>query len=108
MKIRNIDWFIFCRVIVHFKAKEKKGKEEKKLQWKLIETEVRKKYPKLKVVYSRADESAGDLAFSSHKLGTTLEGLCKDQIKAGEDTFTFERLEGEALRDFWQKHGGHY
>ena len=87
----------------------KKGKEEQKLQWKLVETEVRKKYPKLKVVYARADEKAGELAFSSHKLNTqTIENLCKDSIKAGEETFTFNKHEGEALKDFWQKQGGHY
>jgi len=43
-------------VIIQFKVKDKKGKEEKKLEWKQVEVEVRKKYPNLKIIYSRSDE----------------------------------------------------
>lgn len=57
-------------VIIHFEMKGKKGKEGEKLSWKLVETEVRKKYPKIKVVYARSDENSGDLALSSHKLNS--------------------------------------
>jgi hypothetical protein len=37
-----------------FKASVKEG-EEFKVNWKDIDTAVRAKYPKLKIVYSRAD-----------------------------------------------------
>ena len=50
--------------IIHFKTE---GKEGEKINWKEVETEVKKNFPTLKVVYSRADPLEGDLAISQHK-----------------------------------------
>ena len=71
--------------------------------------EVRKKYPKLKVVYARSDEKSGELALSSHKLNSeTIDKLTKDVVKVENEEFTLSKLEGDALKDFWQNQGGHY
>lgn len=80
----------------------KKGKAGDKIAWKLVETEVRKKYPKIKVVYSRAEEASGELAISSHKLKPeTIDSLIETKIKVGEDEYSFSKLEGEVLKEFW-------
>lgn len=50
--------------IIHFKTE---GKEGEKINWKEVETEVKAKFPNLKVVYSRADPLEGDLAISQNK-----------------------------------------
>jgi len=41
------------------------------VNWKSIEGAVRKDFPRIKIVYSRADQFEGDLAFSSHRVNTT-------------------------------------
>ena len=53
-------------IIVHFKPN--KPKADFKISWKEVETAVRKDFPRLKIVYSRADPQEGDLAFSSHRV----------------------------------------
>ena len=96
-------------MIIQFKVKAKKSKEGEKLAWKKIEMEVRKKYPKLKVVYARSDEKSGELALSSYKLNSeTIDKLTKDVVKVENEEFTLSKLEGDALKDFWQNQGGHY
>lgn len=52
-------------IIVHFKANT--DDKDHKVAWKEVETEVKKNFNKLKIVYSRADPQEGDLAISSHK-----------------------------------------
>lgn len=39
-----------------------------KVDWKQVERAVKDKFPGLKLVYSRADPQAGDLAFSQLRL----------------------------------------
>ena len=41
-------------MIIHFKT-EGKATEDFKVNWKEVEKEVRAKFPKIKLVYSRAD-----------------------------------------------------
>ena len=54
------------RVIIQFKCVTSGAKEEKKAVWKDIEQELRKSFPKLKVVYGRGDASEGkSLALSA-------------------------------------------
>jgi hypothetical protein len=55
-------------VIIHFKTDSKSAPAEFKVNWKDVESAVRKAYPRLKLVYSRADQFEGDLAISSHRL----------------------------------------
>lgn len=54
-------------IIVHFKTPVTQGGDFK-VSWKDVETTVRKQFPRLKIVYSRADTFEGDLALSSHRL----------------------------------------
>ena len=42
------------RMIIHFKT-EGKAEDSFKVNWKDVETIVKKDFPKLKLVYSRAD-----------------------------------------------------
>lgn len=94
-------------IIVHFKAGTTAS--DFKVNWKDVESAVRKDYPRLKIVYSRADQHSGDLALSSHRLNNTeLENLAKATIKISGQDFTFSKTTGEELKDFWQKQGGHY
>ena len=68
------------RIIIHFKAEEKDEKDFK-ISWKEVETEVRKNFKKLKIVYSRADPTEGDLALSSNKVNDKqLAGLEKAKM----------------------------
>ncbi len=65
---------------MHFKTENKAG--DFKVDWKAVEAAVRKDFPRLKIVYSRADQFEGDLAFSSHKLNTTeLDKLAAATVK---------------------------
>ena len=54
-------------MIIHFKTTGKEG-EEFKVNWKEVEETVRKDFPRVKIVYSRADQFEGDLALSTHKM----------------------------------------
>lgn len=99
-------------IIIHFKtADQDAAKDESyKVNWKDVETLVKEKFEKLKVVYSRADKYEGDLAIASHRVNMAqLEKLCtlKDE-PIGDKKFTFQKTTGEELKDFWQKQGGHY
>lgn len=80
------------------------------MQWKDIESLVKDGYDKVKVTYSRADKYEGHLALSTFKSSkeqvNKLSSL-KDQ-KIGDKKFNFSKLEGDELKDFWQKQGGHY
>lgn len=68
-------------VIVHFKTDNTGG--DFKVNWKDIEAAVRKDFPRLKIVYSRADPLEGDLAFSSHKLNAAeLDKLTETTLTA--------------------------
>ena len=87
-------------IIIHFKA----ATEDKdfKISWKEVETEVKKNFNKLKIVYSRADPLEGDLAISSHKTNDAqLQGLEKITVKVQGHDVTFQKLAGEELKSFW-------
>lgn len=95
-------------IIIHFKTEVKAG-EEFKVNWKDVETAVRAEFPKIKIVYSRADPHEGDLALSSHKANhAEIERLTTTTLKAQGRDFSFSKTAGEELKDFWQKQGGHY
>lgn len=67
-------------IIVHFKAA--KPAADFKISWKEVEQAVRKDFPRLKIVYSRADPQEGDLAFSSHRLNSAeLDKLTTTTLK---------------------------
>lgn len=67
-------------IIVHFKTDSATAGAEYKVNWKDVETAVRKEYPRLKLVYSRADQYEGDIALSSNKLNNA------ELAKLGEAT----------------------
>ena len=95
-------------IIIHFKTTVPTG-EEFKVNWKDIETVVRADFPKLKIVYSRADPHEGDLALSSHRANQEeVDRLISTTIKAQGKDFVFSKTAGEELKDFWQKQGGHF
>jgi hypothetical protein len=95
-------------VIVHFKTADTKDPTYK-VNWKDVENAVKAQFPKLKIPYSRADPYEGDLAISSHRLNNEqLEELGKAKITIGGREFEFERTQGEELKSFWTKQGGHY
>ena len=84
------------RVIIQFKCVTSGAKEEKKAVWKDIEQELRKSFPKLKVVYGRGDASEGELAVSSHKLKKeVLEKVSKAKVSTGGREYQITKLEGE-------------
>ena len=86
----------------------KKG-EEFKVDWKQVESAVREKFPGLKLVYSRADPHGGHVAFSNLRIKEELiESLVSSKLAIQEKQFTFSKLEGENLKQFWTKEGGHY
>ena len=94
-------------ILVHFKAA--KPSADFKISWKEVETAVRKDFPRLKIVYSRADPTEGDLALSSHRVhNAELEKLTKATLKIQSHDVSFSKTLGEELKAFWQKQGGHY
>ena len=42
--------------------------EEFKVEWKQVENTIREKYAGLKIVYSRADATSGNIAFSQLRI----------------------------------------
>ena len=93
-------------IIIHFKTAATEGF---KVNWKEVEQTVRKDFPRLKIVYSRADPHDGDLAISSHRLnGAELEKLSQAKLQIQGQEFTFSKTVGDELKTFWQKQGGHY
>lgn len=94
-------------IIIHFKAVG--AEADFKVNWKDVETAVRKAFPRLKIVYSRADPQEGDLAISSHRVNNAeLDKLSEGKLSAQGKEFAFSRVNGEELKTFWQKQGGHY
>lgn len=94
-------------MIIHFKTESKEP--EFKVNWKEVEKAVRSAYPKLKLVYSRADQYEGDLAISSHRLKSEdIDRLTSEIMKIQDKDFNFSRTAGDELKEFWQKQGGHY
>jgi len=80
------------------------------VNWKDIENLIKDQFDKLKCVYSRADKYEGQIAISSYKMDKKqYEKLStlKDH-SVGEKKFTFSELKGDALKEFWQKQGGHF
>ena len=55
-------------LIVAFNVEELKEGEEFKVNWKDVETAVRKEYPTLKLTYARGDDHGGQLAISNLRL----------------------------------------
>jgi len=109
---------IFClqdfenTLIVHFKTEDQDEEADKeyKVNWRDLETYIKANLDQIKVVYSRADKYEGDLAISQHKLNKEqYKQLCalKD-VMIGTKKFTFVETEGEELKEFWQKQGGHF
>ena len=89
-------------IIIHFKTPATTADPTFKVNWKEIEQAVRRDYPRLKVVYSRADQFEGDLALSSHRPNSAeLEKLSSAVIKIQERDFTFSKTLGEDLKSFW-------
>jgi len=88
-------------MIIHFKTEGKAG-DTYKVNWKDVENIIKKDFPKLKLVYSRADQFEGDLAFSSYKLKTQdIDALTSAKVKVGDREFTFSKTTGEELKAFW-------
>lgn len=88
-------------IIIHFKTPVTDDKEYK-VNWKDVESTVRKACPRLKIVYSRADQFEGDLALSSHRLNNPeLEKLTSSTIDIQGRQFTFSKTAGEELKQFW-------
>jgi hypothetical protein len=109
---------IFCQqdfentLIVHFKTEDVDAAQDEdyKVSWKDLENVIKTKFDQIKVVYSRADKYEGDLAISRHKLNRAQYDelvQLKDQL-IGTKKFSFAETEGEELKDFWQKQGGHF
>lgn len=72
---------------------EVKRKEETKTNWKDIEDFVKEKYRKLKLLYSRLQDTEGHIAFSSRKLDEkALNELLKQDLVVKDTTFTITRL----------------
>lgn len=95
-------------IIVHYLAEVQKD-EEFKVAWKDVENAVREQTPRLKLIYSRADKHEGDLAFSKFRLKEdVLDDFLKTTVLVSGRKYTFTRTTGEALKEFWQKEGGHY
>ena len=101
--------FFFYRLIIAFKVEELKDGDEFKASWKEVEKSVKEKYPLLKLIYARGDDRKGHLAFSNLRLKSELvDALVKDGLECQEKQFTFERIDGETLKEFWSEQGGHY
>lgn len=55
------------------------------------------------------EEHGGQLAFSQLRLKRDeLDNMCSKSMKIEEFDFKFKLTEGEELKEFWQKHGGHF
>ena len=101
--------FIFNRLIIAFKVEELKEGDEFKASWKEVEKSVREKLPKLKIIYARGDDKAGHLALSNLRLKPEMvDQLLAEGVTISEKKFTFEKIEGETLKEFWSEQGGHY
>jgi len=99
-------------LIVHYKTTDidEKNDEDYKVNWKDLSAMINEHYDQIKVVYSRADKYEGDVAISSYKKNKDQYAklsVLKDQDVAGKK-FSFYELKDEELKDFWQKHGGHF
>ena len=95
-------------IILTYAAEVKDG-EEFKVDWKQVEKEVKANFPKLKLIYSRMDPHGGHIAVSQLRIKREmLNDLCKNKMTVQERPFTFKLTEGEELKEFWQKQGGHF
>ena len=102
------DTFSFS-LIISFKAEGLENDEEFKVDWKQVEGAVKKNYPGLKLVYSRADPKEGQLALSQLRIKEDLiESLLKTQLQIQDKMFSFKKLEDEELKEFWKAQGSHY
>lgn len=87
-------------VIIHFKT-EASGADFK-VNWKDVEQTVKRDYPRLKIIYSRADQYEGDLALSAHRLNSAeLDKLTEATLTIQSRPFTFTKTQGEELKSFW-------
>lgn len=101
LKTRNFLSLIFFSIIIRFKATIKEG-EEYKVNWKEVNKEVSKKFPKLKIVYSRGGKETGELAISSYKVNQKyVDELSKTTMKVDGRDYEFSKLEGDDLKEFW-------
>lgn len=79
------------------------------MNWKGLEAKIKEKYPTVRIVYSRADPSSGQMAVSTHRQDKeAVEKWLGDVIESDDRKFKFKKLEGDALKEFWQKEGKHY
>lgn len=100
---------LLLRLIIAFNVEGLKDGEEFKCNWKEVEKTVKEKYPGLKLVYARGDEKGGHLAFSTLRIKNDLiDQLCGENMTIAEKQFKFTKIDGEALKEFWQAQGGHY
>jgi hypothetical protein len=89
-------------IIIHFKTPV--TTDDFKVSWKDVEQTVRKQFPRLKIVYSRADTFEGDLALSSHRLHSAeLDQLTSEEtlLTIQSRAFSFTKTQGEELKAFW-------
>lgn len=101
LKTRNYLSLTFFSIIIRFKAQVKEG-EEYKVNWKEVNKEVPKKFPKLKIVYSRGGKETGELAISSYKVNQKyVDELSKTTMKVDGRDYEFSKLEGDDLKEFW-------
>lgn len=89
-------------IIIHFKTAATPADPTFKVSWKDVEQTVRHDFPRLKIVYSRADQYEGDLAVSSHRPNSAeLEKLSSAVLTIQERDFAFSKTLGEELKSFW-------
>lgn len=95
-------------IIVSYQAEVKDG-EQFKVDWKEVEKQVKNQFSKLKIIYSRMDPHGGHIAISKLRVKSDiLNEFCRDKITVQDRPFQFKLCEGEELKQFWQKQGGHY
>lgn len=89
---------------------DEKADEDYKVNWRDIDVYIKNNFDQVKVVYSRGDKYDGHIAISSYRFNKTqYEKLAvTKQADIGTKKFDFTELEGEELKDFWQKQGGHF
>ena len=80
--------------------------------WKEVEKGVKEHFPKLKLIYTRADSHGGDIALANRKAlkvqNKLIAELTAKSLKILGKDFTFSITEGEALEEYWRKKGRYY
>jgi len=96
-------------LIIAFKVEELKEGDEFKSNWKEVEKAIKEKYPLLKLIYARGDDRTGHLAFSNLRLKSEMiDELIKSGHTIQDKQYSFSKIDGETLKEFWSSEGGHY